>query len=70
MTKISKVKHYKRAKDGSLRFVGIEHVEVEEHHWGHVDSLGWRDAADAHRLANDREMFEALADAACNACGE
>ena len=62
---ISKVRHYKRTKDGSLRFVGIEHVEVEEHHWGHVDSLDWRDAADARRLVHERETFEALADAAC-----
>ena len=69
MKKISEVKHYKIRKDGSLRFVGIEHVEVEEHHWGHVDSLDWRDAADARRRAHEQEDFEALADAVC-ACGE
>ena len=67
MTKkvVSKVRHYRRQKDGSLRFAGIERVEVEEQHWGHVDSLDWRDAADARRLSHDREAFEALADAAC-----
>lgn len=65
MRKISKVRHYRRQKDGSLRFAGIERVEVEEVHWGHVDSLDWRDAADARRLSLDREAFEALADAAC-----
>ena len=65
MKMMSEVKHYKLNADGTLRFVGIEHVEVEEAHWGHVDSLDWRDAADARRLSLDREAFEALADAAC-----
>ena len=69
MTKISTVRHYKIRKDGSLRFVVIEHVEVEEHHWGHIESLDWRDAADARQLAHEQESFERLADAAC-ACGE
>ena len=69
MTKkvISKVRHYKRNADGSLRFVSIEHVEVEELHWGHIDSLDWRDKADARRLAHEKEAFERIAD---DACGE
>lgn len=72
MTKkvISTVRHYKRTKNGTLRFVGTEHVEVEEHHWGHIDSLDWRDMADARRLAHEQEAFERLTDAACNTCGE
>ena len=69
MTKISTVRHYKRMKNGSLRLVGIEHVEVEEHHWGHIESLDVRDRADAHRLAHEQEDFERLVDDAC-ACGE
>ena len=66
---ISTIRHYKRTKNGTLRFVGTEKREVEEHHWGHIESLDWRDAADAQQLAQDREAFERLADAAC-ACGE
>ena len=71
MTKkvISTIKHYKKQKDGTLRFVGIEKREVEEHHWGHINSLDIRDKADARRLAHEQEEFERLADAAC-ACGE
>ena len=71
MTKkvISTIKHYKKQKDGTLRFVGIEKREVEEHHWGHIDSLDIRDRVDARRLAHEQEEFERLADAAC-ACGE
>ena len=65
MTKISTVRHYKIRKNGTLRFVGIEHVEVEEHHWGHIKLLDVRDKADAHRLAHEQEDFERLADAAC-----
>ncbi len=69
MTKkvISTIKHYKREKDGTLRFVGTEKREVEEHHWGHIKSLDWRDEADARRLARDQEDFERLVD---NVCGE
>ena len=69
MKKISKVRHYKIRKDGSLRFVGIEHVEVEENHMTHIAGLAERDAADAIRHAQELEDFEALADNAC-ACGE
>ena len=71
MTKkvISTIKHYKREKDGTLRFVGIEKREVEELHWGHIKLLDLRDKADAHRLAHEQEDFERLVDAAC-ACGE
>ena len=67
MTKkvISTIRHYKRNADGSLRFVGIEKREVEEHHWGHIKLLDVRDKADAHRLAHEQEDFERLADAAC-----
>ena len=65
MKTISKVKHYKVNPDGTLRLVGIEHVEVEEHHWGHIKSLDVRDAADARRLAHEQEDFERLVDAAC-----
>ena len=67
MTKkvISTVKHYKRMKNGSLRFVGTEHVEVEEHHWGHIKLLDVRDKADERRLAHEQEDFERLVDAAC-----
>ena len=67
MTKkvISTIRHYKRTKDGSLRFVGIEKREVEEHHWGHIKLLDVRDKADAHRLAHEQEDFERLVDAAC-----
>ena len=65
MKAISKVRHYRRTKNGAFRLVGIEEVEVEEHHWGHVDSLDWRDQADARRLAREQENFEALVDAAC-----
>ena len=69
MTKkvISTVRHYKVRKDGTLRFVGNEKVEVEEYHWGHIDSLDERDRADARRLAHEQEDFERLVD---NACGE
>ena len=69
MTKkvISTIKHYKREKDGTLRFVGFEKREVEEHHLGHIDSLDIRDKADARRLAHEQEEFERLAD---DACGE
>ena len=69
MTKkiISTIRHYKKQKDGSLRFVGIEKREVEEHHWGHIKPLDWRDKAYARRLAHEQEDFERLAD---NACGE
>ena len=62
---ISTVRHYKRAKDGTLRLVGIEKHEVEEYHWGHIEALDWRDEADAQQLARDQEDFERLADAAC-----
>ena len=65
MKKISTVKHYKRMKNGSLRFVGFEHVEVEETHVTHIPGLAERDEADAIRRARDTEEFEALADAAC-----
>ena len=67
MTKkvISTIKHYKRAKDGTLRFVGIEKRAVEEHHWGHIKSLDIRGKADARRLAHEQEEFERLVDAAC-----
>ena len=65
MTKISKVRHCRIRKDGSLRFVGIEHVEVEETHVTHIPGLAERDEADAIRRARDTEEFEALADAAC-----
>ena len=65
MKKISTIRHYRRTKNGSLRFVGIEHVEVEEHHWGHIESLDWRDKADARRLAHELEAFERLADDVC-----
>ena len=71
MTKkvISKVRHYKIRKDGTLRFVGIEHVEVEETHVTHIAGLSERDEADTLRHAQELEDFEALADNAC-ACGE
>ena len=67
MTKkvISMIKHYKREKDGTLRFVGTEKREVEEHHWGHIKSLDIRDKADARRLAHEQDEFERLVDAAC-----
>ena len=67
MTKkvINTVKHYKIQKDGPLKFVGNEKREVAEHHWGHIESLDIRDKADARRLADEQEEFEALADAAC-----
>ena len=65
MKKISTVKHYKIRKDGTLRFVGLEHIEVEEQHWGHISSLDIRDAADIARRAREAEEFEALVDAAC-----
>ena len=71
MTKkvISTVRHYKRMKNGSLRFVGFEHVEVEETHVTRFDGLAERDEADALCLARDIEEFEALVDAA-SVCGE
>ena len=31
---MSPVRCYKRNPDGTLRFVGVEHVKVVEHHWG------------------------------------
>lgn len=65
MTVINKVRHYKINPDGSLRFVGIERVEAEEFHWNHLESLDWRDEADARRRSRDAEAFEALVDAAC-----
>ena len=65
MKKISTIRHYRRTKNGSLRFVGIEHVEVVEYHWGHIKLLDVRDKADAHRLAHEQEDFERLVDAAC-----
>ena len=67
MTKkvISTIRHYRREKDGTLRFVGIEKREVEERHWGHIKLLDVRDKADAHRLAHEQEDFERLVDAAC-----
>ena len=67
MTKkvISTIKHYKKQKDGTLRFVGFENREVEEHHWGHIKSLDIRDKADARRLAHEQEEFERLVDTAC-----
>ena len=67
MTKkvISTIRHYRREKDGTLRFVGIEKREVEERHRGHLKLLDVRDNADAHRLAHEQEDFERLADAAC-----
>ena len=69
MTKkvISTIKHYKSTKDGSLRFVGTEKREVEEHHWGHIKLLDVRDKADAHRLAHEQEDFERLVDSAAEA---
>ena len=67
MKKISEVRHYKVNPDGTLRFVGIEHVEVEEHHLGHINSLDLRDKADARRLAREQEEFERLVDAAAEA---
>ena len=50
MTKkvISTIKHYKKQKDGSLRFVGIEKREAEEHHWGHIKLLDVRNTASAN----------------------
>ena len=59
MTKkvISTVKHYKIQKDGSLKFVSNEHVEVAKHHWGHIASLDIRDKADARRLAKVKDML-------------
>ena len=65
MKKISTVKHYKIRKDGTLKLVGLEHVEVEEHHWGNIESLELRDKADAIRRDRESEAFEALLDAAC-----
>ena len=67
MTKkvISTIKHYKKQKDGSLRFVGIEKREAEEHHWGHIKLLDVRDKADEHRLAHEQEELERIVDAAC-----
>ena len=62
---INTVKHYKIRKNGSLKFVGNEHVEVAEHHWGHIESLDLRDEADAIRSNRESENFEALVDAAC-----
>ena len=67
MTKISTIRHYKRTKNGSLRFIGIETREVEEHHWGHIKLLDIRDKADARRLAHEQEDFERLVDAAMEA---
>ena len=69
MTKISTVKHYRRTKNGSLRFIGIEHVEVDETHVTHIAGLAERDEADSIRRARELEDFETLVDAAC-ACGE
>ena len=69
MKKISTIRHYRRTKNGSLRFVGIEHVEVNETHVTHIAGLAEREEADALRHARELEDFEALADAAC-ACGE
>ena len=69
MTKISTIRHYRRTKNGSLRFVGIETREVEENHVTHIAGLAERDEADAIRRARELEDFEALADAA-SACGE
>ena len=65
MTKISTVRHCKIRKDGTLRFVGIEHVEVEETHVTHIVGLSERDEADDLRRSQELEDFEALADAAC-----
>ena len=65
MKKISTIRHYRRTKNGSLRFVGIEHVEVDETHVTHIAGLAERDEADALCLAHDIEEFEALVDAAC-----
>ena len=69
MTKkvISTIKHYKRAKDGTLRFIGTERVEVEENHMTRIAGLDMRDQADAHWLAHEQEDFERLVDAACGA---
>ena len=69
MTKISTVKHYRRTKNGSLRFIGIVHVEVDETHVTHIAGLAERDEADSIRRARELEDFETLVDAAC-ACGE
>lgn len=65
MMKINTVRHYRRQKNGTLRFAGIEKVEVEEEHWGHIESLDWRDKADANRRAHEEDAFERLADSAC-----
>ena len=65
MKKISTVRHYKIRKNGSLRFVGFEHVEVEETHVTRIAGLAERDEADAIRRAQELEDFEALVDAAC-----
>ena len=65
MTKISTVKHYKRMKNGALRFVGFEHVEVDETHVTHIAGLAERDEADSIRRVRELEDFEALVDAAC-----
>ena len=65
MTKISTIKHYRRTKNGSLRFIGLETREVEETHVTHIAGLDMRDKADARRLAHEQEDFERLVDAAC-----
>ena len=65
MKTISKIRHYKVNPDGTLRLVGVTEREVLETHWGHIESLDVRDAADERRLAHAQEDFERLVDAAC-----
>lgn len=67
MRKISEVKHYKISADGTLRFVGIERVEVEETRENRYEFLAARDRADMARHRHDCDNLEALADAACEA---
>ena len=64
MKKISTVRHYKVNGDGSLRFVGIGHVTVEEERPDFYATLAWRDAADAARRECEIESFEEFVDAA------
>ena len=67
MTKkvISTIRHYRREKDGTLRFVGIEKRVVEETHVTRIAGVDMRDEADTLRHAQELEDFERLVDAAC-----
>lgn len=65
MNQISKVKHYKRNADGSLRFVGIEEYAVSEDRSASFCLLKLRDEVDKSQREKDLEEFEALVDAAC-----